>query len=320
LANKGDLSSYVAYGLGIHSALPFPELVPGEAAADVVIRLATIDPPREVTVERGGFRLNADEAHIVFPGVAEILVRHGREILVEPAAGVDERELRLLILAHALSALLHQRGRLVLHGSSVVVNGGAVVFLGASGDGKSSTAAAFHAQGHGVLADDVTAVQVDDQTRPMIAPGFPQLKVWPQVAAFLGDDPERLPRLYVGGQKRARRVVDGFPQKASPLKRIYVLEAGRRLEIQPLQPPEALWKLVRHSFCVIYPRGAGSAPHFVQCARLAATVKCATIMNKVDAGNTDASYTLDALAQLPQLVEEDLAEDDQVRAAPAHVR
>jgi len=47
--------SYIAYGLGIRSALPLPELTVGEAAQDVVLRLGKVDRlPSDLDDEGGG--------------------------------------------------------------------------------------------------------------------------------------------------------------------------------------------------------------------------------------------------------------------------
>ena len=63
------------------------------------------------------------------------------------------------MLGQALSFALIERGFEPLHGTAVVVDGVAAVFLGGSGCGKSSLAASFLATGHRVLTDDLLIVQ-----------------------------------------------------------------------------------------------------------------------------------------------------------------
>src|SRR4051794_10790794 len=172
------MSSYVAYGLGIRSALPLPELVPKEAAADVTIRLGKANrfPSGATCVEspyRGAhYKVTQEEAYLFWEKVGSFSVRYGCEIIVEPAPGVEERVLRLFILGAALAVLLQQRGQLVLHASAVNVGLGVVAFIGGPGWGKSTMAAAMHARGHKVVADDVVAVQEEGAECPLIFPGF----------------------------------------------------------------------------------------------------------------------------------------------------
>ncbi|MCP4397035.1 MAG: hypothetical protein GY801_07015 [bacterium] len=77
-----------------------------------------------------------------------------------------------LRIASELGALLHQRELLPLHGSAIKVNDGVCVFVGLSGNGKSTVAAAFRQRGYQVLADDVCVVSIREDGLP---PGDPRV-------------------------------------------------------------------------------------------------------------------------------------------------
>jgi hypothetical protein len=291
---------YTAYGLNICSEFSLPELLPGEMRADIVVRWGTVaQSPSAVARTDGQTRPPSNESYLFWEGIAAFLVRDGREIVVEPAPDIDARVLRLFLLGSALGVLLHQRGLLVLHASAVAVDGGAVAFIGWKGWGESTTAAILHARGHELIADDVVAIDVTSSAAPIVYPGFPQLKLWPEAVASLGDTPDRLPRLHPQNEKRARRVADGFAQVPLPLRYIYILDAGPTLEVSSVPAQEAFVQLVRHSYALrfIGPNGA-TAAHFRQCARLAGQVPIACLKRPV---------ALDALPQLADLIEEHLA-------------
>lgn len=177
------VSSYTAYGLSIRSHLPLPELLAGEAEAEVVIRFgkAGPKPPGEVV---GGALCwaSATQACLSWKEAGTFLIRDGREITIDRVPGAEERLLRLYLLGPVLAVLLHQRGQLVLHSSAVAMNGGAVAFLGGQGLGKSTLAAALHARGYGILVDDVLALEVNQRGYPLVFPGFAQLKLWPETS------------------------------------------------------------------------------------------------------------------------------------------
>jgi hypothetical protein len=302
------LFSYIAYGLGIRSALPLPELMAAESDPDVIVRLGKVNRlPSEVVTEssRFCFWATAEEAYFFWDNVGAFLVRGGCEIIIDPFPDVEERVLRFIILGWPLAVLLHQRGLLVLHASSVAVNGSAIAFLGGKGWGKSTTAAALHARGHGVVADDVVALDLSNPKSPVVFPSFPQIKLWPEAAASLGSVPDTLPRLHSRSEKRARYTTEGFSQNSLPLKRIYVLAKGTCQEIEPLLPQEAFMELVRQSYAVHLSEATGvnflestgaTASHFRQCVSLTNCVPVCRLKREL---------SLPALPDLARLVEED---------------
>jgi hypothetical protein len=207
-----------------------------------------------------------------------------------------------VILGAGFALLLHQRGLLVLHASAVEIGGGVVGFLGGAGWGKSTTAAALHACGHGFVCDDVLALALNDARRPIVLPTFPQLKLWPQVIASLGDDPETLPRVHSSEDKRVRRVAGRFASAPLPLACIYVLDGGNRTEIERLGSQEAFVELTRHSYAVHLLDATGAtARHFGQCAGLA---------NRVPVCRLRRENSLASLPRLAQAVQDHLAHLD----------
>lgn len=294
---------YAAYGLSIHSVLPLPELVVGDAPVDVIVRPGKLG--RKPSPEDGtgvGFWATATEACHLFQDVGAFLARDGRELIVEGAPDVDEKVLRLSLLGPALALILHQRGRFVLHASAVVVNGGAVAFVGGRGWGKSALAATFYNRGYGIAADDVTAIDVTPGC-PTVFPGFPQLKLWPETVISLGESPEPLPRLHPLVEKRARCVSRGFSPMPLPLRRIYVLAEGPGLEIEALPPQEGFLELVRHWYGARFGEqllkiDGAAVLHFHQCTSLARNIPICRLKRP---------YPPPPLSDQARLVEHDLA-------------
>jgi hypothetical protein len=301
--------SYTAYGLGIRSTLYLPELVPEDIAPEVILRLGEIrQGGLALDTDGTGFWAAADEAVRYLPGIGTFWIRGGREIIVDPAPGVEEQVLRLAILGPAFAVLLHQRGRFVLHASAVASSGSAVVFAGGSGWGKSTLAAALHARGCSMVSDDVTAIVVGGE-HPIVLPGFPQFKLWPEAVESLGGLPETLPRLHPSFEKRARHVAHGFNRDHLPLRRIYVLAEGSEPAIEPLQPHEALLELLRHWY------GSRFGDRLLQANGAAVTHlhQCAALANCVPIHRLRRPPPIRALFDLAGLVEDDLAHEVHVR-------
>ena len=297
--------SYAAYGFALRSELALPELDIGDSAPDVVLRLGTVERrPLELDAQGDGIWATTGEACRSVRNVGTCLVRWGREIVVDPAPGVDERVLRLSILGPAFALLLHQRGCFVLHASAVQCGDGAIAFTGGSGWGKSTLAGAFHARGSALLADDLTALRIGTGCSTVL-PGFPQLKLWPEAAASLGRVPSALSQLHPEFDKRACGARQGFSHRPLPLRRIYLLAEGPGPVIAPLRPQEALIGLTPHWYGFrfgdrLLQAGDAAVRHFRQCATLA---------NSVGVHRLTRPRQLGALGDTVHLVEQELAQE-----------
>jgi hypothetical protein len=302
---------YAAYGLTVSSALPLPELMPdtavhGAATGEIVIRSGPVSSrPTELDANGFGFRTDGVDACHVLDKVGAFLVRGGREIIVDAAPDAEDRVLRLSILGPALGLLLHQRGLLVLHGSVVASGGEAIAFLGMNGWGKSTIAAALHAKGYDLVADDVAAIAVEQEGGPFVLPGFPQVKLWPEAATLLGESPERLPLLHPSFDKRGWRAERGFSLEPRRLTAVYALAAGPSPTIERLGTQEGCFEVLAHWYGHRFGGGLlqnlSAAHHLRQSAALAASVPVHRLCR------TGGSK---ALLQLADLVDEDLRDGD----------
>lgn len=287
---------YRCYGLNVVSELPIPELVeipPGERA-DVVIRYDHVSPlptPRE---EVGSWEVVTapDEIHFWMRGIGGLVIRSGREMIIDPAPGAMERGFRFLVSGIGMGFVLHQRGIPSLHGAAVAIDGVAVGFVGWKGMGKSTTTAAFHRHGHPVLTDDVLPVVVQDGEVQAL-PAFPGLKLLPDAVEAVGlDDPARQVPISPLGTKRLVTVRDRFVTEALPLAGVYVLDwhedpdAPPRVEAVPAR--EACVELMRHSFALRMFGEQGATPqHLAESARLARCLRVRRLRRPRDLARLD---------------------------------
>lgn len=136
------------------------------------------------------------------------------------------------LLGPVLGVLLRLRGVVCLHGSAVAIEDSTVVFIGAPGAGKSTTAAAFARRGFAVLADDIAAL--DERSGVFwVLPGYPRVNLWPSSVQLLYGSAETLPVIEASG-----------PNVEGPEKRFLALgtEGEARFEPRPL-PLRAIYVL-----------------------------------------------------------------------------
>lgn len=262
-----------AHGLNIRSALTLPALPPATGPPDLEVLKDRITwLPAELDELGRGFRTDGNQCCYVVDGVGAYLVIEGRRIVVDADPAASGRAIRLGLLGPALGLALHQRGIFVLHASAVDVDGRAVVILGNFGWGKSTTAAALVSQGNHLLADDLVSIREIEEV-PVVVPGIPQIKLWPDAAKALGLPTEELPRVHPDHEKRALKVQDRFAATPLPLRRFYVLAGGDRVGVAPIQGINSFEAIVHHWYGARFGADLFSTVdlrhHFLTASRLA---------------------------------------------------
>jgi hypothetical protein len=217
--------SFLAYGVGIRSAIPIaslqsapassapftlqfetgpePEWV--KAALALPARVLSLQPEDSTTADPS-FRLTeygdgrchelaySDGARFVFDQASDRLWA-----FVNPPLTTDE--LHLYLVGPVMGFLLRHWHITCLHASAAELHDHAVLFCGEAGYGKSTTAAALALRGVPVLAEDIVPLELTDG-RYWAVPGYPRICLWPDAVNKLLGDGNDLPRLLPNWEKR----------------------------------------------------------------------------------------------------------------------
>ena len=218
--------------------------------------------------------------YLRWSGLSEFLISaNGRRIYYYRCPRASRESLGVYLLGQVLSFSLLSMGIESLHGTVVVVDSGAVAFVGDCGYGKSTLGAAMLARGFPILTDDLIALrQTAGQCE--VQPGVPRIKLFPRVARRVFPRPGRGTRMNRGTRKLVLPLDE--PDTASqpvPLRAIYVLSPPRRrkaprtrLRVQPLAGRDAFLEVVRAAFNLLVQRGERLAGQFRFATDLAASV------------------------------------------------
>jgi len=181
------------------------------------------------------------------------------------------------LLGPILGLLLRLRGVTCLHASAVAFEDRSVAFVGQTGSGKSTTAAAFAQQGYGVISDDIVALE-EREGALHVMPAYPHLCLWPESVKMLYDSQEALPRLIPDWDKRRLALGDQgtrFESRALPLGAIYVLSERRpdpAPYVEAIRPQNALLTLVADTYANKILDREMRAREFAVLGRLVTTV------------------------------------------------
>ena len=183
---------YRMYGISLRSEIPFSFPEQTIASPDITVRLESEDWFRKVTA--GASVIGADTGwyeriecrdgseFIRWPGLFEFLVSpDGRTVACRALEQSRPESFQTYLFGQVLSFALIKQGHEPLHATAVVIDGAAIGFLGASGQGKSTLASAFLSAGYRVLTDDLLVIR-DIGGVLCGFPGPPRIKLFSEAA------------------------------------------------------------------------------------------------------------------------------------------
>lgn len=244
---------FSAFGLTIETSLDFSSsLEYSIKEPDVIISESDhIDMKNfiETNLYRGGIRAKikvvSDCIYLHWENIGVFEISKGKNVSFARLGSTDD-SLKLFILSEVLGIVLLQRGHYLLHSSGVKNKSGqAILFLGESGSGKSTTAAALIKTGFTILTDDLAVIKITDNI-PYIVPAFNQYKVWSTTIAGLELNSEDIKPSLEGKEKYFIKQKDGdfLPSQVS-IKEIWCIKENLKTE-RKLTQAEASIELLKH--------------------------------------------------------------------------
>jgi hypothetical protein len=219
----------VAFGFRWESDIPlslFEQEAANDLPADIVVRRARAnDRSRDVLI-------GIDNAELCSDGVR---FRVGREVmfdvigsdLIEWSPGAAwAGKLPAIFFGTITAILLAWRGCVPIHGSTVEINGEAILICGASGAGKSTMSAGMIALGAKFISDDLSVIRFPESPDAgMMFLGRPGLRLFPQIAEYFKEacNTENIAAVVNAGEKSIVFPPHELSLKAIPLKLVIML-------------------------------------------------------------------------------------------------
>ena len=259
-----NIARYRWSSLVIQSRTPLPELWSCDSAmADWRFECQTTGQPHRMgpwlhhwVLPNGARWLSIariDDEHVLrFWRIADFIVSDDfRTIRCEAARTTRPETIRHLLFDHVLPAITSGERRFGLHASAVAIRGAAVAFLGRSGLGKSTLAAAFGLRGAPIVTDDCLILDLS-RTRVVAVPTYPLLRLWREAIDRIGASGWR-PAQAAQSASKLRLGLDNvagvrFRRRPLPLGRLYLLQRGRGTappRIVPLSGRQSYIELVK---------------------------------------------------------------------------
>lgn len=241
---------------------------------DVTVHYGDVIPCPLLPTDFGpNYLVEVNRCILSWPETDAYQIDDGCRITVQPFFNTPESELTLSLLGLVSALLLMQRGIFSLHGSAVVVNNKAFIFIGEKGQGKSTMASQMVAAGATLLTDDLAAIDIKG-TGNFVRPGVPNIKLWPDSLFHLDENPDHHPRISADIEKRNLSLPHRFHPHVTQIAAIYLLNIGDALSLQRLNFQESFLALTSNASCRHFTEKVPTPitiNRFQQCAQLAKT-------------------------------------------------
>jgi hypothetical protein len=293
--------NYKAYGLGIQSTILFPELIVQEVFPEVKIYFKdnisfSLKKFEEANYGNLKIQYTDNKSIVFFDDKAILKVINGNEIIIDSKTNMHENFLRTLILSQGMGVLLQQRGYLVLHANSVKMDDAAVVFMGLSGNGKSTISLALNKKGYPLITDDILAIKLDNNDF-QVFPSFPRIKVWEDMIKTLIKDTNNIHLIHPESKKFSYSTEKKFYSESISIKKIYILENGDKNEIINLNAQKSLLHLIENSYNFELFNNYDKSKNLFECANL---------IKKIPVCVLKTCHSINKINDLIRLVEEDV--------------
>lgn len=216
-----------------------------------------------------------DNYYLRFPWLADFVIApRENTITCSPAARADNFTLRHLLLDQVIPRLLDYNGQLILHASAVRFKGQILLFLGETGQGKSTIAMALQQHGCRLVTDDCVRLDFSEEHVNCIA-SYVGCRLWPDSFKALNLSCYSEKELAVSGKTRLYLPLEeGGEPSSFPVKAIFFLKAlpqdhsDECCFIVPVSGSEKFIDMNKHSFHLDPTDPASTRSRFQNMSRL----------------------------------------------------
>lgn len=295
---------FKCFGFDVKSSLILPGLeLSEENTSDLIISYGNVNHTKtdlheyDLSKYTKAIRHDNGEICLLWQDIPICTIISGKKIIVNPQTGLGQNFLRSLIFGYGLAILLHQRGLFVLHANAVEMNGGAVLFLGSNGVGKSTTTITLVKNGYNLLSDDMLILNLERDNDPVVLSGLPQIKLWPEVIHKVNENPEEMFKINLNTEKRYYQNISNFSNESQPIKVIYLIEEGNETMITDIDSQSSLMALIRGSYCLGLFDRKELYENFKDCSKIAKNVPVKLLK---------AKHSFEDLPKLVSIIEKDV--------------
>lgn len=253
IKNTKVYKKYQMFGLSVSSEITLKMIgkkgIKSTKKGDVHISRGKIrNPDVKENIKESGHYIDGSTIFYAVKEVGWFMVEEGSRIVVDELEKVEQNIVELYLVGLCMATILRQRKYIVFHGSCVHVDGKTILFAGPQGAGKSTLAAASTKRGAKIISDDISPAWVAPSGAIKVAPGHPQVKLWPQSIDILGYEKERSKKLHREVKKRYIIMEESADSGSFSLDAFCKISKGKKFSAKEVVGGEALESVCKNLF------------------------------------------------------------------------
>ena len=238
-------SHFSIYGLNVSSPIALPD-TGSNTFQDVTVSISE-QPLRLSRVVASNMQWQYDGRNLLstVPSLGQALIKGPDNVTIYPAPDLCHEHLLTLTLGSGLASSLFHAQYLPLHGAAVSTGKGALLFLGASGRGKSTIAITAASTGWQVLTDDVISLYASQPQQPIrVYPSHGRFKTQLSTASALDFYVDSRFSTAPGTAKHPCYIPPQYiSQQPEPVIAVYFLQQQRTDSQHQLQSITPIWAI-----------------------------------------------------------------------------
>lgn len=272
------MNSYAYFDFVLRSEIDIPELpiVEEKTAPDLVIEPKTIDRSqyRNLYHDWEDFRCYGSDGNYLleFPELALIeIMPQTSTVFFSSEPGVGDALVRHLLLDHALPRLISHRGELIVHASCIAKGQTSVMFVGETGAGKSTLAAAFAARGWRVVSDDAVLLRMNGESISAVG-SYSSVRLEPEALARLVES-QRGNEGHDCYSGKRRLILSDHSGGPVPLDALVLIKRAGKLSCRRLSGAGVVMRLIGESFALDPGDAASASGRMKRAGRIAGRLR-----------------------------------------------
>lgn len=270
---------YSIFDRAVQSPIELPELAildPEPEDGDIRLRFQAIEQGSLPSPAPGGLLIRHEHGRvrIAFPAATFRIPDAGNELIIESDTDAGAALVRHQLLDQAIPHWLAHRGELIVHASAVAMDGGCILLIGRSGQGKSTLALALAKHGATHLADDAVLLRAEENGVSCL-PSYGGARLWQDSLAHVQLAGMQETLGIPTRSKHRYRPTRHRPARAWPLLGALVLAPNADPHAPPrltdLSPMQRFDALAKHGFSAGLQRRDQLADHSTRIAAVSRT-------------------------------------------------